>query len=73
MYFLRALQGLEEQVKHQAPELEKKSKQAGFLHTKGKEYKSHIQSLKVSLLFLAMHCIQVTCFVTSLEYFNDEF
>lgn len=45
----KALDALEERSKYQGPELEKKAKQAGFLQSKGQEYKNRIHELKNEL------------------------
>ena len=50
LILFRTLNTLEEENKKQGPDLNNKAKQAGFLQSKGREYRSHIKDLQVSLI-----------------------
>ncbi|XP_013389907.1 HAUS augmin-like complex subunit 1 isoform X2 [Lingula anatina] len=45
----KTIHNLKEQAKYQGPDLEKKAKQAGFLQSKAREYKGHIQKYQTTL------------------------
>ena len=43
----RSVESIEDEVKHQGPDLQKKAKQAAYLQSKSREYKKHIQHSQV--------------------------